>query len=140
MERLKPATGLKLVSRGNEFHAFTTRSLKKKPRRSVQNWFSSAVAWVGLLTTPRSPLFFTLSYNFLSCDPDSENVEQCAKCLNKDLLVKSSSSARTHTQTNTTGYSSSSVQYDTAGVRLYVYTRFKLPVSQFKLRRRSWII
>jgi len=29
MERLKPATELKLVSRGNEFHAFTTRSLKK---------------------------------------------------------------------------------------------------------------
>ena len=29
MERLKPATALKLVSRGNEFHAFTTRSLKK---------------------------------------------------------------------------------------------------------------
>jgi len=28
MERLKPATELKLVSRGNEFHAFTTRSLK----------------------------------------------------------------------------------------------------------------
>ena len=29
VERLKPATELKLVSRGNEFHAFTTRSLKK---------------------------------------------------------------------------------------------------------------
>ena len=29
MERLKPATELKLVSRGKEFHAFTTRSLKK---------------------------------------------------------------------------------------------------------------
>jgi len=29
MERLKPATELKLVSRGNEFHAFTIRSLKK---------------------------------------------------------------------------------------------------------------
>ena len=29
MERLKPATELILVSRGNEFHAFTTRSLKK---------------------------------------------------------------------------------------------------------------
>jgi len=29
MERLKTATELKLVSRGNEFHAFTTRSLKK---------------------------------------------------------------------------------------------------------------
>ena len=29
MECLKPATELKLVSRGNEFHAFITRSLKK---------------------------------------------------------------------------------------------------------------
>jgi len=29
MEGLKPAAELKLVSRGNEFHAFTTRSLKK---------------------------------------------------------------------------------------------------------------
>jgi len=29
MERLKLATELKLVSCGNEFHAFTTRSLKK---------------------------------------------------------------------------------------------------------------
>jgi len=29
MECLKPATELKLVSRGNEFQAFTTRSLKK---------------------------------------------------------------------------------------------------------------
>ena len=29
MESLKPATELKLVSRGNEFHAFTTRLLKK---------------------------------------------------------------------------------------------------------------
>jgi len=29
MERLKPATELKLVSHGNEFHAFTTCSLKK---------------------------------------------------------------------------------------------------------------
>ena len=29
IERLKPATELKSVSRGNEFHAFTTRSLKK---------------------------------------------------------------------------------------------------------------
>jgi len=139
MERLKPATGLKLVSRGNEFHAFTTRSLK-----NLEDQFKtgSLLPWPGwdFLTTPRSPLFFTLSYNFLSCDPDSEKIEQCAKCLNKDLLVKSFSSARTHTQTNTTGYSSSSVQYDTAGVRLYVYTRFKLPVSQFKLRHRSWII
>jgi len=29
MERLKPGTELKLVSQGNEFHAFTTCSLKK---------------------------------------------------------------------------------------------------------------
>jgi len=29
MERLKLGTELKLVSCGNEFHAFTTRSLKK---------------------------------------------------------------------------------------------------------------
>ena len=29
MECLKPATELKLVSRGNEFQAFTIRSLKK---------------------------------------------------------------------------------------------------------------
>ena len=29
MERLKPATELKLVSQGNEFHAITTRSMKK---------------------------------------------------------------------------------------------------------------
>jgi len=29
MECLKPATELELVSRGNEFQAFTTRSLKK---------------------------------------------------------------------------------------------------------------
>jgi len=29
MECLKPATELKLVSRGNEFQTFTTRSLKK---------------------------------------------------------------------------------------------------------------
>jgi len=29
MERLQPATELKLVSRCNEFHAFTTRLLKK---------------------------------------------------------------------------------------------------------------
>ena len=32
MECLKPATELKLVSRGNEFQAFTTRSLKKLDR------------------------------------------------------------------------------------------------------------
>jgi len=35
MECLKPATELKLVSRGNEFQAFTTRSLKKLDRAQV---------------------------------------------------------------------------------------------------------
>jgi len=40
MERLKPATELKLVSRGNEFHAFTTRTLKKtRPCTSVATPF-----------------------------------------------------------------------------------------------------
>ena len=39
MECLKPATELKLVSRGNEFHTFTTRSLKKRHCTSVATPF-----------------------------------------------------------------------------------------------------
>jgi len=40
MEGLKPAAELKLVPRGNEFHAFTTRSLKKTgPCTSVATHF-----------------------------------------------------------------------------------------------------
>jgi len=40
MERLKPAAELKLASRGNELHAFTTRSLKKtRPCTSVATPF-----------------------------------------------------------------------------------------------------
>jgi len=40
MERLQPATELKLVSRCNEFHAFTTRLLKKtRPCTSVATPF-----------------------------------------------------------------------------------------------------
>jgi len=41
MKRLKPATELKLVSRGNEFHAFSTHSLKKtRPCTSVATPFN----------------------------------------------------------------------------------------------------
>ena len=43
MECLKPATELKLVSRGNEFQAFTTRSLKKLDLFSP----SSTAAFIG---------------------------------------------------------------------------------------------
>jgi len=40
MERRKPATELKLVSQGNEFHALTTCSLKKtRPCTSVSTYF-----------------------------------------------------------------------------------------------------
>jgi len=50
MERLKPATEFKLVSPGNEFFAFTTRSLKKTD--IIWRAFGAAHPGVGALWQP----------------------------------------------------------------------------------------
>jgi len=49
MERLKPATELKLVLRGNKFHAFTTRSLKKIDNTQVLLRLLNNLKYAGLL-------------------------------------------------------------------------------------------